>query len=73
MGTDMAAKIGGFLGLLTGWIVWQMVGGIGGILLAVLVVVPIMSALFIGLFSVIGGIGKAQAIADTKDGDPPKA
>ena len=51
----MAAKIGGFLGLLAGWIVWQTVGGIGGLLLAIFLVVPIASALFIGLFSAIGG------------------
>lgn len=57
----MAAKIGGFLGLLSGWIVWQMVGGIGGFLLAILLVVPIASALFIGLFSAIGGAAKGSS------------
>jgi hypothetical protein len=64
----MAAKIGGFLGLLAGWIVWQMVGGIGGLLLAIFLVVPIASALFIGLFSVMGGGSKV-----TNTTQPPAA
>lgn len=51
----MAKKIGGFLGLLSGFIVWHMVGGIGGLLLAIFLVVPIASALFIGLLSAVGG------------------
>jgi hypothetical protein len=56
----MAAKIGGFLGLFVGFIVWRLVGGIGGLLLALFLVVPIASAIFIGLFSAIGGGGKGK-------------
>lgn len=70
----MAAKVGGFLGLATGWIVWQMVGGIGGLLLAVLLVVPIASAAFIGLFSMMGGSGKQEeelSIADRGSAPAP--
>jgi hypothetical protein len=57
-GAGMSSKIGGFLGMFAGWIVWQRVGGIGGFFLAIFLVVPIASALFIGLFSVMGGSGK---------------
>ncbi len=51
----MAAKIGGFLGVFVGFIVWRWVGGIWGLLLAVFLVVPLASAAFIGLFSMMGG------------------
>ena len=56
----MAAKIGGFLGLLAGFIVWKMIGGIVGLLVAIFLVVPIASALFISLFSAMGGGGKGS-------------
>jgi hypothetical protein len=57
----MAIKIGGFLGLLTGFIVWKVIGGIVGFLVAIFLVVPIASALFIGLFSALSAVGGGGA------------
>jgi hypothetical protein len=55
----MAALIGGFLGLLAGFIVWKMIGGTLGFLLAI-VAVPLASALFIGLFTAIYVVSHAR-------------
>lgn len=55
----MAGLIGGFLGLLAGFIVWKMIGGTLGFLLAI-VAVPLASALFIGLFTAIYVVSQAR-------------
>jgi hypothetical protein len=49
----VAAKVGGFLGVFAGWLVWQWVGGIGGLLLAAILVVPIASVVFIAMLSAV--------------------
>ena len=59
----MAAKIGGFLGVFAGWLTWQTVGGIPGLLLATFLVIPIASVVFIGALSALGRLG----------GQPPAA
>jgi hypothetical protein len=49
----MAKKIGGILGLIIGFILWKL--GIVGLLVAVILVVPLASGLFIGLISLLPG------------------
>ena len=56
----MPEKIGGFIGLLSGFIVWNMIGGIGGFLVASFVVIPAVSALLIALLSAMGSREAAE-------------
>lgn len=67
----MAAKIGGFLGVFAGWLTWQTVGGIAGLLLATFLVIPIASVVFIAAFSALGrlgGGGPAAVVSDKEVG-----
>ena len=41
----MALKAGNFLGVFAGWLVWCSVGGLLGLLIAVLLVIPAASAI----------------------------
>ena len=43
----MATKLGSFLGVFTGWVVWRSVGGIPGLVLATLVI-PLVTAVITG-------------------------
>ena len=41
----MALKVGNFLGVFAGWLVWRSVGGLLGLLIAVFLVIPVATAI----------------------------
>lgn len=49
--SGLLLKVGTALGFLTGWIVWQKVGNIGGFIFSCAIVVPLSSAIFTALLT----------------------
>ena len=41
----MATKVGNFLGVFAGWLVWRSVGGLPGLLIVVVLVIPLATAI----------------------------
>ena len=54
----MATRVGNFLGVFAGWLVWRSVGGLPGLLIAVFLVIPLATAIAHAVLVKIGGTGE---------------
>jgi len=64
-GAPIATKVGGFLGLVAAFILWNMIGGIIGLIIAS-IAVPILSIPFIILLNLLFGGGSSTTSSDTE-------
>ena len=70
----MATRVGNFLGVFAGWLVWRSVGGLPGLLIAVFLVIPLATAIAHAVLVKIGGTGEEvnpPALPGLAGCDPP--